>query len=148
MAVDAKCRTAKIRGLFAVGEVISQIHGANRLGGNSLLDTVVFGKIAGDEAGRLVMEVREKRKTGTPSQLRLKVNNQEVSENGIFVVKEPARFRNEIQELMKQNAGIIRDETKLKNGLKRILELKKKFYSKRSTFKNSKLRMITVKMLF
>jgi succinate dehydrogenase/fumarate reductase flavoprotein subunit len=84
------------------------------------------------------MEVREKRKTGTPSQLRLKVNNQEVSENGIFVVKEPARFRNEIQELMKQNAGIIRDETRLKNGLKRILELKKEFYSKRSTFKEFK----------
>jgi len=45
VAVDAKCRTARIRGLFAVGEGISQIHGANRLGGNSLLDTIVFGKI-------------------------------------------------------------------------------------------------------
>jgi len=69
----------------------------------------------------------------------LKVNNQEESENGIFVVKEPAKFRNEIQELMKLNAGIIRDNTKLKNGLKRILELKKKFYSKRSTFKEFKI---------
>ena len=49
VVVDIKCRT-KIRGLFAVGEVISQIHGANRLGGNSLLDTVVFGKIVGGEA--------------------------------------------------------------------------------------------------
>jgi succinate dehydrogenase / fumarate reductase, flavoprotein subunit len=38
------------------------------------------------------------------------------------MVKEPAKFRNEIQELMKLNAGIIRDKTKLKNGLKRILE--------------------------
>ena len=52
VVVDIKCRT-KIRGLFAVGEVISQIHGANRLGGNSLLDTVVFGKIAGGEAAKL-----------------------------------------------------------------------------------------------
>ena len=33
VVVDIKCRTPKIRGLFAVGEVISQIHGANRLGG-------------------------------------------------------------------------------------------------------------------
>jgi len=136
--VDLTCRT-KIGGLFAVGEVISQIHGANRLGGNSLLDTVVFGKIAGDEAGRLAMEVREKSKTGTPSLLRLKVNNQEEFEDRIFEVKEPAKFRNEIQELMKQNAGIIRDETKLKNGLKRILELKKELYSKRSTFKEFKI---------
>src|SRR5919107_254153 len=57
VAVDAKCRTARIRGLFAVGEVISQIHGANRLGGNSLLDTIVFGKIVGHEAARLAQEV-------------------------------------------------------------------------------------------
>ena len=139
VVVDIKCKT-KIRGLFAVGEVISQIHGANRLGGNSLLDTVVFGKIAGGEAGRLAMEVREKRKTtGTSSSLRLKVNNQEEFEDRIFVVKKPAKFRNEIQELMKQNAGIIRDETKLKNGLKRILELKKEFYSKDSIFKEFKI---------
>ena len=138
VVVDIRCKT-KISGLFAVGEVISQIHGANRLGGNSLLDTVVFGKIAGDEAGRLAMEVREKSKTGTPSLLRLKVNNQEEFEDRIFEVKEPAKFRNEIQELMKQNAGIIRDETKLKNGLKRILELKKEFYSNRSTFKEFKI---------
>lgn len=138
VVVDISCKT-KISGLFAVGEVISQIHGANRLGGNSLLDTVVFGKIAGDEAGRLAMEVREKSKTGTPTLLRLKVNNQEEFEDRIFEVKEPAKFRNEIQELMKQNAGIIRDETKLKNGLKRILELKKEFYSKSSTFKEFKI---------
>src|ERR687891_709403 len=138
VVVDEKCKT-KISGLFAVGEVISQIHGANRLGGNSLLDTLVFGKIAGGEAGRLTMEVRKKRQTGARSQPQLKVNNQEESENGIFVVKEPAKFRNEIQELMKLNAGIIRDNTKLKNGLKRILELKKEFYSKRSIFKEFRI---------
>lgn len=40
IVVDMKCRT-KIRGLFGVGEIISQIHGANRLGGNSLLDVVL-----------------------------------------------------------------------------------------------------------
>ena len=48
VVVDINCRT-KVKGLFAVGEAMSQIHGANRLGGNSLLDTVVFGKIAGRE---------------------------------------------------------------------------------------------------
>jgi hypothetical protein len=47
-----------------------------------------------------------KKKTGAPSQLQLKVNNQEELEDGIFVVKEEAKFRNEIQELMKLNAGI------------------------------------------
>src|ERR687898_2202407 len=57
--VDIKCRT-KVRGLFAVGETISQIHGANRLGGNSLLDTVVFGKIVGAEAAKFMKELRDK----------------------------------------------------------------------------------------
>ena len=140
VVVDMKCRT-NIRGLFAVGEVISQIHGANRLGGNSLLDTVVFGKIVGSEAARLAQEVgREINKIREPSELRLNVNNQkEFDDDGIFIVKEPIKFRNEIQELMKQNAGIIREETKLQNGLKRILELKNEFYSNDNILKEFKI---------
>ena len=141
VVVDIKCKTAKIRGLFAVGEVISQIHGANRLGGNSLLDTVVFGKIVGGEAAKLAKEVEgEIKKTGGPSPLRLNVNNQnEVDDDAIFIAKEPLKFLNEIQELMQQNAGIIREESKLQNGLKRILELKKEFYSKDNILKEFKI---------
>jgi succinate dehydrogenase/fumarate reductase flavoprotein subunit len=131
VVVDTNCRT-KVKSLFAVGEVISQIHGANRLGGNSLLDTVVFGKIVGGEAAKLAKEIAEIKKTGglSSSLLQLNVNNQnEFEEDGIFIVKDPIKFRNEIQELMKQNVGIIREQTKLQNGLKRILELRKEFYS-------------------
>ena len=135
--VDMNCRT-KVRGLFAVGEVISQIHGANRLGGNSLLDTVVFGKIAGAGAARFANEVTERQKTG-PSPLRSKINTRVGFDDGIFVVKEPITFRNEIQELMKYNAGIIREETKLRNGLKRILELKNEFYSKDNIIEEFKI---------
>ncbi len=140
VVVDIKCRT-KIKGLFAVGEVISQIHGANRLGGNSLLDTMVFGKIAGEEAARLA------KKTEAPSPLQSNVDNNQKKEEGfvddyyegISVAKEPIRFRNEIQELMKQSAGIIREETRLQNGLKRILELKNEFYSKHNIIEVSKI---------
>ena len=140
VAVDIKCRT-KIRGLFAVGEVISQIHGANRLGGNSLLDTIVFGKIVGGEAARLVKEVAERGKTrGPSSSLRLNVNNQkEYEDYGIFIFKEPIKFLKEIQELMNQNAGIIRDQTRLQHGLRRILELKEEFYSKDNILKEFKI---------
>ena len=137
VVVDIKCST-KIRGLFAVGEAISQIHGANRLGGNSLLDTVVFGKIAGGEAARLAKDVGELKKT-EPSLLEPNVNNQKEFDDEIFIIKEPITFRNEIQELMKQNAGIIREETGLQNGLKRILELKKEFYSKDNILKAFKI---------
>jgi succinate dehydrogenase / fumarate reductase flavoprotein subunit len=101
------------------------------------LDTIVFGKIVGGEAARLTKEVgREINKIREQSELRLNVNNQkEFDDDGIFIVKEPIKFRNEIQELMKQNAGIIREETKLQNGLKRILELKNEFYSKDNILK-------------
>jgi len=138
IVVDMKCRT-KIRGLFAVGEVISQIHGANRLGGNSLLDTIVFGKIAGFEAASFAKEEGE-RHTTEQSLLGLTVSNKkEFGHDEIFIVKDPIMFRNEIQEIMKQNAGIIREETRLQNGLKRILELKKEFYSKDNILKEFKM---------
>ncbi|MFL6455334.1 MAG: FAD-binding protein [Nitrososphaeraceae archaeon] len=143
VVVDINCRT-KVKGLFAVGEVISQIHGANRLGGNSLLDTVVFGKIAGDEAASFAKQGatgNTKKTKEVPSQLKSNIDNQTkgLDDNndddyygGIFVVKEPIKFRNEIQELMKQNAGIVREQTRLQNGLKRILELKNEFYSNKN----------------
>jgi len=133
VVVDMNCRT-NVRGLFAVGEVMSQIHGANRLGGNSLLDTVVFGKIAGAEAVRSAKDAEGGQKTG-PSLKGPNANNQKEFDDGIFVVKDPITFRNKIQELMKYNAGIIREETKLQNGLKGILELRREFYSKDNILK-------------
>jgi succinate dehydrogenase/fumarate reductase flavoprotein subunit len=146
VVVDINCRT-KVKGLFAVGETISQIHGANRLGGNSLLDTAVFGKIAGREAAEFADKVKEEREetgqeSSSSSQTRSNTANDNKSNNNnnqrkkfdtngnIFTLKEPMKFRNEIHELMKQNAGIIREQAKLENGLKRILELKSEFYSK------------------
>ena len=142
IVVDIKCRT-KIRGLFAVGEVISQIHGANRLGGNSLLDTLVFGKIAGDEAAKLTKETASDKDEDKEGGEGLNfINQKELFNNNdgpIFVVKEPLFFRNEIQKVMKENAGIIRDETKLQKGLERILEIKEKFYSKDNILKEYKI---------
>jgi succinate dehydrogenase / fumarate reductase, flavoprotein subunit len=138
VVVDIKCRT-RVKGLFAVGEVISQIHGANRLGGNSLLDTMVFGKIAGSEAAKLTKMAsnRSPKINGEQVQLKSNVNNQKKTFDhnyeGMFVVKEPIRFLNEIQVLMKENAGIVRERTRLENGLKRILELRDKFYSNRGS---------------
>ena len=144
VVVDINCRT-KVKGLFAVGEVISQIHGANRLGGNSLLDTIVFGKIAGGEAAKFAKQgiTENTKKTEAPSQQKSNVYNQkkgldEYNDDyyrGIFVVKEPINFRNEIQELMKQNAGIVREQTRLQNGLKRILDMKEEFYSNKDNIK-------------
>src|SRR5215467_11602977 len=135
VVVDGECRT-KVKRLFAVGETMSQIHGANRLGGNSLLDTVVFGKIAGSQAAKLAKEIVEIEKTRPPSR---SVNNKGGFGDEMFIVKEPRKFSDGIQDLMTQNAGIVREETKLKDGLKGILELKNKFFSKDNILKESSI---------
>jgi len=129
--VGRDCKT-RIRGLFAVGEVISQIHGANRLGGNSLLDTVVFGKIAGRAAATLAKNLK-------PQLLGLSANRQNGFDYGIFVAKDPIKFRTEIEKLMKDSAGIVREAAKLQEGLKKILKLKKEFYSKDNILKKFKI---------
>ncbi|MDN5844869.1 MAG: FAD-binding protein [Candidatus Nitrosocosmicus sp.] len=143
VVVDTKCRT-KIKGLFAVGEVMSQIHGANRLGGNSLLDTMVFGKIVGGEAAKFFNESRDKtdgkteKLSSSSSTIQLDTNGQKIFKDKIFVVNNPVKFRDELQDLMKLNAGIIRDETKLKAGLKSVLQLNEEFYSKDNITKEFK----------
>ena len=142
VVVDINCRT-RVKGLFAVGEIISQIHGANRLGGNSLLDTLVFGKIAGDEAAKLALRERKvntEKPKEAPSQLKSSLVNQKNRSDddydvdnyeGTRLIEEPMKFRNELQKVMMQNAGILRERSRLQDGLKRILELKNEFYSKK-----------------
>ena len=54
--VDAETQMATVSGLFAAGEVAAGLHGANRLGGNSLSDLLVFGKRAGEYAAKFAQE--------------------------------------------------------------------------------------------
>ena len=128
IVVDINCRT-KIKGLFAVGEVISQIHGANRLGGNSLLDTQVFGKIAGSEAAKLAKEEAaldgEEKEEGQNVIIQNELLNND-EEDGLFVVEKPIFLLKEIQKLMNETAGIIRDETKTPKWFERNFRIKRK----------------------
>src|SRR6266702_5586898 len=57
--VDADSSATTVPGLFAAGEVAAGLHGANRLGGNSLSDLVVFGRRAGDAAAAYAKGLRE-----------------------------------------------------------------------------------------
>jgi succinate dehydrogenase / fumarate reductase, flavoprotein subunit len=136
--VDSKCQT-DIKGLFAVGEVAGQVHGANRLGGNSLLGTVVFGKIAGREAATKV--AREKKRTingKSSSILGITYNQYKTLSPTLFAVKHPLRIHSQVQQVMQENAGIIREASKLQKGIKKISELEKIFYSKNSVLKSFK----------
>ena len=137
--VDSKCQT-NVKGLFAIGEAAGQVHVANRLGGNSLLGTVVFGKIAGREAVTKV--AREKKRTinGKSSSSILEITHDKDKKLApiLFSVKQPVRIRSQIQQVMQENAGIIREASKLRKGIKKISELEKTFYSKNSVLKSFK----------
>jgi succinate dehydrogenase/fumarate reductase flavoprotein subunit len=138
--VDLKCQT-NIKGLFAVGEVAGQVHGANRLGGNSLLGTVVFGKIAGREAATKVARETKRTITGKSSSssiLGITYNEDKRLVPTLFAVKQPLRIHSQIQQLMQENAGIIREASKLRKGIKKISELEKTFYSKNNVLKSIK----------
>ena len=127
LSVDINCKT-KVEGLFAAGEVISQIHGANRLGGNSLLDTLVFGKIAGREASIFAKQLQTPQEDST-LESKVDMDVQKFEKDLFMVLDEPLSFRKEIQDLMDQVAGIVRSATNLQKGLEKILTLKDRFYS-------------------
>ena len=137
--VDLKCQT-NVKGLFAIGEVAGQVHGANRLGGNSLLGTVVFGKIAGREAATKVAREREGTINGKSSSsvLGITYNKDNKLTSTLFAVKQPVRIRSQIQQVMQENAGLIREASKLQKGIKKISKLEKTFYSKNSVLKSFK----------
>ena len=135
---DLKCQT-NVRGLFAIGEVAGQVHGANRLGGNSLLGTVVFGKIAGREAATKVVRERTRTTNGrssTLSILGITHNEDKRLAHTLLAVKQPLRILRRVQQVMQENAGIIREGIKLRKAIIKILELEKTFYSKHSVLKS------------
>lgn len=119
--VDASSSTS-IEGLFAAGECANhRVHGANRLGGNSLLELVVFGKQAGENAAKYAKE---------NSKERTLEKTKELFENEIADIK---RYKNEINfyekqallgELFYKNVGIKRDKEALQETLKEVQEMK------------------------
>ena len=121
--VDAETGATTVPGLFAAGEVASGLHGANRLGGNSLSDLLVFGKRAGDGAA-----ADAKAHPRTASQ---KLDPKEV-ESGIAQLmapldrpagESPYKLMAEIQDAMTRFAPIVRDGPGLEAGLETLQEI-------------------------
>jgi succinate dehydrogenase/fumarate reductase flavoprotein subunit len=137
VVVDSKCQT-NVRGLFAIGEVVGQVHGANRLGGNSLLGTVVFGKIAGREAAVMVDTEKKKPSKRRSSKLRVTGHKEKEFASTVFVVEDAHTIRSQVQQVMENNAGIVKDRSKLLKGGKQIQELKRVFHSRIHTPKDFK----------
>jgi len=115
--IDGRCRT-DLPGLFACGEVVGGIHGANRLGGNALTDCLVFGAIAGGEAARHAQEselvVDEKLAEEELEELRL-LFQEAPSKTG-----EPEGLLRAIRALMWERVGIARTEEGLREAISEL----------------------------
>ncbi len=123
--VDATC-ASPVEGFFAAGECACvSVHGANRLGGNSLLESIVFGKIAGESASLYLRggppEVNGNRETAEAARTLMarmrSVHEREVGEN-VF------QLLNRLKHLMSDTAGIFRDAPTLGRGLEELAELR------------------------
>jgi len=121
--VDAETGAATVPGLYAAGEVASGLHGANRLGGNSLSDLLVFGKRAGDAAAA---EAKTNPKAATA---KLDQREIEAAVSALTAPLErpggesPYRLMAEIQDVMTRYAPIVREGSELQAGLEKIQEL-------------------------
>jgi succinate dehydrogenase / fumarate reductase flavoprotein subunit len=122
LKVDAVTAAATVPGLFAAGEVAAGMHGANRLGGNSLSDLLVFGRRAGLHAAEYAGAVAG-RPEATPDQAE-EIAKQSLAPFERTDGENPYSLQKELQDTMHELVGIIRTEDELTRGLKKLDELK------------------------
>ncbi len=125
---DLNCHT-EVEGFFTAGECACvSIHGANRLGGNSLMETIVFGRRAGKSAVQYLKNgSRESKGNGVYKDFLLK---QEKRLRAIFKkngTENQYNIKSQLGSLMQEKAGIFRDEEGLKEALSELDILKKRF---------------------
>ncbi|MGH2698721.1 MAG: FAD-binding protein, partial [Actinomycetota bacterium] len=123
LKVDAET-AATVPGLFAAGEVAGGMHGANRLGGNSLSDLLVFGRRAGRSAAEYARAI-DVRPAAASDQA------QEVARDALepferSVGENPYLLQQELQDTMQTLVGIIRTEEELRKGVEVLGELKER----------------------
>jgi len=115
LRITPECRTT-IPGLFACGEVAGGVHGANRLGGNALADTQVFGKRAGEFAGKSKSRIKNVDEDQVGKKLEYLDTFMKGCEN-------PAQVKTQLQLEMWRGAGIFRNETDLNKTLEVVTNL-------------------------
>src|SRR5437588_4383463 len=121
LAVDPETHATEVVGLYAAGECTSGLHGANRLGGNSLAETVIFGRRAGVAAAAhsQVSEVQRRSKTAV----------QEAADELQRLIKPGSELARPLQRalrnLMWEHCGVVRDDARMRDGLFKLSELEK-----------------------
>ena len=119
--VDADSQMSDVPGLFAAGECAAGLHGANRLGGNSLSDLLVFGKRAGEYAAKFAkatsLGALNAQALESAERSALRPFESDGPEN-------PYTVQRTLQDVMQELVGIVRQEQELRQALERIQEFK------------------------
>jgi succinate dehydrogenase / fumarate reductase flavoprotein subunit len=127
LACDENGET-NVRGLFAIGECSCiSVHGANRLGGNSLLETIVFGKRAGERA---VEVAGAGAPSGAEAALGEALREEETAVVGLkkrTAGERQIAIRRRMQEIMTEHVGVFRDEAGLSQAVEALDELKARY---------------------
>ena len=120
--VDADTQMSNVPGLFAAGECAAGLHGANRLGGNSLSDLLVFGKRAGRyaaefaaEHGAGAIDEAQIESTATWALRYFQSNGSATAE-----AENPYRVQADLQDMMQDLVGIVRTESDLRKGVEAL----------------------------
>jgi succinate dehydrogenase / fumarate reductase, flavoprotein subunit len=108
--VDADTQASTVPGLFAAGECAAGINGANRLGGNSLSDLIVFGKRAGEYAARFAQENPSGRIDAAEVEEKAKAALAPFEREG---GENPYAIQHDLQEMMQANVGIVRNHDEM-----------------------------------
>jgi succinate dehydrogenase / fumarate reductase flavoprotein subunit len=120
--VDGDSQMSSVPGLFAAGEVAAGLHGANRLGGNSLSDLVVFGR----RAGRFAAEFAK-------SNGAAKIDEEQLQTSAAAALapfdrgasgENPYQIQYDLQEAMQDLVGIVRTENEMEQAVQRIADLR------------------------
>jgi succinate dehydrogenase / fumarate reductase flavoprotein subunit len=121
--VDSDTQMSTVPGLFAAGECAAGINGANRLGGNSLSDLLVFGKRAGEYAAKFAKENR-KVPVDTAGAQRATDEALKPFEHGQGKAENPYTIQSDLQEMMQRLVGIVRTEDEMQDAIKQLAALK------------------------
>ena len=113
--VDGDSQMSTVPGLFAAGEAAAGLHGANRLGGNSLSDLIVFGKRAGEYAAKFPKDHPDV--SVNPDQIEQAANWAEAPFDRGDKAENPFNIQSDLQVMMQDKVGIVREEKELNEAL-------------------------------
>src|SRR4029079_12438316 len=122
--VDPDSQMSTIEGLFAAGECASGINGANRLGGNSLSDLIVFGKRAGEYAAQYARKAAQPRLNEGEADKAIKDSLSPFDRGSQG--ENPYSVQQDLHDTMQNLVGIVRTEGEMQDALVRIEQLKER----------------------